>query len=155
MREISEDEFRTVNDLVLAGQKIEAIKLYNEATGAGLKESKDYIDGLERQLRAENAGNISATLSGAGLSVPTMSEDDAKRMTDLIFAGQKIEAIKMYREASRLGLKESKDFIDDLEKQLRAECPENFAHAAKTGCGAVVLIGGLLAALVAGAVALA
>ncbi len=73
-----------------------------------------------------------------------MPETDAQKMTELIFAGQKIEAIKMYREASGLGLKESKDFIDQLEKQLREECPDQFTHAAKSGC-CVVLVSGLLA----------
>jgi ribosomal protein L7/L12 len=152
MREMSEDEFQKVTAFIFAGQKIQAIKLYSQSTGAGLKESKDYIDHLEQQLRAENAGNFSATAMPGSVSVPAMPEEDAKKMTDLIFAGHKLEAIKMYRDASRLGLRKSKVFIDDLEKQLRVECPENFTHAAKTGCGAVVLLGGLLA-LVVGTVA--
>ena len=29
-----------------AGQKIQAIKLYREQTGAGLKEAKDYVESL-------------------------------------------------------------------------------------------------------------
>jgi hypothetical protein len=33
-------------ELVRSGQKIQAIKLYREQTGAGLKESKDYVEGL-------------------------------------------------------------------------------------------------------------
>ena len=33
-------------ELVRGGQKIQAIKLYREQTGAGLKESKDYVEGL-------------------------------------------------------------------------------------------------------------
>jgi ribosomal protein L7/L12 len=74
-----------------------------------------------------------------------MSEEDAKKMTEFIFTGQKIHAIKMYREASGLGLKEAKDFIDQMEKQLREECPENFTHAAKTGCSVLLAAGALLA----------
>jgi ribosomal protein L7/L12 len=34
--------------LLAAGQKIEAIKLYRERTGVGLKEAKDAVDALER-----------------------------------------------------------------------------------------------------------
>ena len=33
-------------ELMKAGQKIEAIKLYREQTGAGLKEAKDYVEKL-------------------------------------------------------------------------------------------------------------
>lgn len=32
--------------LLASGKKIEAIKLYRERTGVGLKEAKDFIDGL-------------------------------------------------------------------------------------------------------------
>jgi large subunit ribosomal protein L7/L12 len=34
--------------LLAAGQKIEAIKLYREHTGVGLKEAKDAVEALER-----------------------------------------------------------------------------------------------------------
>jgi ribosomal protein L7/L12 len=35
-----------VMELLKAGQKIQAIKLYREQTGAGLKEAKDYVESL-------------------------------------------------------------------------------------------------------------
>jgi hypothetical protein len=35
-----------VQELMKAGQKIQAIKLYRELTGAGLKEAKDYVESL-------------------------------------------------------------------------------------------------------------
>ena len=34
-------------DLIKSGEKIEAIKLFREMTGASLKDAKDTIDGLE------------------------------------------------------------------------------------------------------------
>jgi Ribosomal protein L7/L12 C-terminal domain len=34
-------------DALSAGKKIQAIKLYREATGVGLKEAKDYVDSLD------------------------------------------------------------------------------------------------------------
>jgi Ribosomal protein L7/L12 C-terminal domain len=37
---------RQISDLVRSGQKIEAIKLYREQTGVGLKEAKDYVERL-------------------------------------------------------------------------------------------------------------
>ena len=33
-------------DLVRSGEKLEAIKLYREETGCGLKEAKDYVEGI-------------------------------------------------------------------------------------------------------------
>ena len=35
-----------VMELVKAGQKIRAIKVYREQTGAGLKEAKEFVEGL-------------------------------------------------------------------------------------------------------------
>lgn len=37
--------------LIMQGKKIEAIKVYRQQTGLGLKEAKDYVDALERQMR--------------------------------------------------------------------------------------------------------
>lgn len=147
MRELSQDDLNRLTELIHAGQKIEAIKEYKELTGQGLKESKEFIDDLEDQMRDGNPAsslNTSYTARPARMSLGSMPEEDAKKMTELIFTGQKIQAIKMYREAARIGLKESKDFIDALEKQLREECPEKFTHAARSGCG-LLLMGGVVA----------
>ena len=40
-----------IKTLIMRGKKIAAIKLYREQTGYGLKQAKDYIDALERQMR--------------------------------------------------------------------------------------------------------
>ncbi|MEZ0114511.1 large subunit ribosomal protein L7/L12 [Catenulispora sp. EB89] len=38
--------------LIQSGKTIQAIKLYREATGAGLKDAKDAVEAYERDLRA-------------------------------------------------------------------------------------------------------
>ncbi|HET9169452.1 MAG TPA: 50S ribosomal protein L7/L12 [Actinospica sp.] len=38
-------------DALAADKKIQAIKLYREATGVGLKEAKDYVDSLDPHYR--------------------------------------------------------------------------------------------------------
>lgn len=40
----------TIESLVAAGRKIDAIKLVRQETGLGLKEAKDQIDELSRRL---------------------------------------------------------------------------------------------------------
>lgn len=154
MNDLSHEETGRLTDLILAGQKLEAIKQYKEITGMGLRESKEFIDDLEAQLRRDYPDfpqNLASAPKPHRPSMGNIPEEDAKKMTEFIFAGQKIAAIKMYKEATGLGLKESKDVIDALEKQLREECPENFAHAAKTGCSLLLAAGALLA-IAAGAV---
>jgi hypothetical protein len=68
------------------------------------------------------------------MSAPTPDET-AAALADLIFRGRKIEAIKLYRESTRVGLKEAKDAIDALEVSLRQSAPEKFTAAPRgRGC---------------------
>jgi len=39
-----------VRELMRARRKIEAIKAYREATGAGLKDSKEFVEELDRRM---------------------------------------------------------------------------------------------------------
>lgn len=68
-----------------------------------------------------------------------ISDDDGERIRAAIFAGRKIEAIKLYRECTGLGLKEAKDFVELLESELRRTALEKFtAGPAAQGCTIVV-----------------
>ena len=53
-----------------SGRKIEAIKLYRERTGAGLKEAKDAVEALARQ---HNIGASSSGCAGAALTLTLLS----------------------------------------------------------------------------------
>jgi ribosomal protein L7/L12 len=72
-----------------------------------------------------------------------------ERLRTALFAGRKIEAIKLYRENTKSGLKEAKDHIDALEAQLRQQKPEQFSAPKGAGClglflGLLVLFGAIL-----------
>src|SRR3954469_10523698 len=70
---------------------------------------------------------------------PQVPEADAAKIREFVFAGRKIQAIKLLREASGLGLKEAKDVVEALEKELRETSPEKFTAKAGKGCGTTVL----------------
>ncbi|MDG2390387.1 MAG: ribosomal protein L7/L12 [Planctomycetaceae bacterium] len=73
-----------------------------------------------------------------------ISPEVKTQIADAIFAQRKIEAIKLYRDASGQGLKEAKDFIESLTTELQEKSPEKFTSgsASASGCGssAVLLI---------------
>ena len=74
-----------------------------------------------------------------------LPDEQIEAVRDALFRGNKIQAIKHYREATGLGLAESKAFIDALELRLRQEEPDQFAAAAnKAGCAGVLAISVLL-----------
>ncbi len=70
-----------------------------------------------------------------------ITDDESQAIQSAIFQGRKIEAIKLYRQATGFGLKEAKDAVDQMEAELRASSPEQFsAKSGGGGCmGALVL----------------
>jgi len=77
-----------------------------------------------------------------------LPDDKVEAIRDALFRGNKIQAIKHYREATGLGLAESKAFIEAVESRLRQEQPDQFAAAAKkAGCFGVVAFIGISSAL--------
>jgi len=91
-----------VLEAVQSGNVIEAIKRLREATGLGLKEAKDIIDA---QLRADTHSTVPAP-SGASLPPDVLAS---------LLRGDKLEAIKLLRKQTGLGLKEAKDAVDAAE----------------------------------------
>ena len=88
-----------VGELLQRSQKIEAIKLVVEHTGWGLKQAKDYVDGLEQPK-------------------PSLTDLEIEtRVRELVRQKKAIEAIKFVREATGAGLKQAKDYVDFFLKQ--------------------------------------
>jgi ribosomal protein L7/L12 len=94
--------------IMQSGSKIEAIKRVRQLTGMGLKEAKDYVEALER-------GEAPPQPESVPLAGPLAPEemDYAARM--LVGQGNKIDAIKLVREQTGMGLKEAKDYVDGLK----------------------------------------
>lgn len=81
-----------------------------------------------------------------------VSDEQIATLSACVFQGRKIEAIKLYREMTGLGLKEAKDAVEQLEQSLRASSPDKFAAGPQSkGCLGVVVVGLLLCGLGAGA----
>ena len=57
----------------------------------------------------------------------TPNDEQIADITKALVDGSKIEAIKIYREATGKSLKESKDFIDALIPKLLKEDPEKYS----------------------------
>ncbi len=128
-------EVQKIQAALSTGGKIEAIKLCREFTGMGLAEAKAYVENLSPAL---------LDLSGDGAGKLPGSESDS--ITAAIFAGEKIQAIRLYRELHPgTGLAEAKETVEKLAEQLYAKHPGRFTRPPqKAGCAAVFLFGILL-----------
>ena len=96
--------------LAQSGQLIQAIKFFREHTGLGLKEAKEAVEALA---------------AGQPLTTPLytrhtaqMTPEVSNQVIQLLRENRKIDAIKLIRETTNLGLKESKDIADGLENLL-------------------------------------
>lgn len=72
-----------------------------------------------------------------------LNQTQLEAIAQALKAGDKIEAIKLHRDATGLGLKEAKTEIEALEANLRARHPEQFPakKAAGQGCLGVAAAG--------------
>jgi len=82
------------------------------------------------------------------MSDASLSDETRDKILDALAAGRKIEAIKLYREATGQGLAEAKGFIEQLSRELDQQPPEPGAEPASEapedkpgGCLGVVLLG--------------
>ncbi len=87
-------------------KKIQAVKVVREHTRLGLKEAKDVVDEVERTGRLTLPPLLTATHPD--------DVDVMDRARALKRDGKAIEAIKLIRQHTGLGLKEAKDAYDAL-----------------------------------------
>ena len=91
------------------GNLIEAIKLLRDAKGGGLKAAKDAIDDYLRVKPATPALAVRPSMKAPSAVPPSVAQ--------AIQAGNTIEAIKLMREQTGMGLKKAKDAVDGLRAQ--------------------------------------
>jgi ribosomal protein L7/L12 len=89
-----------VRDLIAEGRIDEAVKVYAAFMGVDEFTARNAIEKMQRE-------------DGAETRLSTESMDEVRTLLD---AGNKIEAIKAYREMTGLGLKEAKDEVERMER---------------------------------------
>jgi ribosomal protein L7/L12 len=112
---------RTVANFLGKQRKIEAIKEVRARTGWGLKEAKDYVDCPHSVAYDERAPISSEPTDPAAPATCTIcfkpfppipaGADTLAQVAAFVKAHQPINAIKILREATGWGLKESKDYV--------------------------------------------
>jgi ribosomal protein L7/L12 len=112
MTDISSQQEAQIRELIGQRRMIDAIKLYREATGVGLKEAKDAVTEMW------HGRPVHPPPMQPGLGNDALLEEQIKQ---LLAQRQKIQAVKIYREAHNCGLKDAKDAVDIIEAQMRRE----------------------------------
>jgi ribosomal protein L7/L12 len=97
-----------VDALLGRERKIEAIKLVRERAGLGLREAKDAVDEYQRTGRTPTGAERKADRFDG------VDADLATRVRRLKRNGRTIEAVKLIRERTGLGLADAKQMYDAL-----------------------------------------
>jgi large subunit ribosomal protein L7/L12 len=101
-----------VQQLAQSGNVVEAIKRYRELYGVGLKEAKDAVEALSAgkviEVHRVYSGPLSAEETGRVL----------EEVQELLRTGDKINAIKHYREVNDVSLTQAKAVVDQVEAAL-------------------------------------
>jgi ribosomal protein L7/L12 len=107
---LNPDQVQQIHGYIHNQQLIHAIKLYREATGVSLAEAKDAVEAMAR---------------GEAIKPPSGVRDYDNpildgRIKSMLSKGQKVEAVRIYREEYGIGLKEAKDAVDRIEASMRS-----------------------------------
>jgi len=105
---VSADPVRQeVGRLLAHGRKLDAIKLMRERTGLPLAEAKEAVETMDQRPGAvERPASLVATLRHA--------QEVSDAVQKLVAQGKRVDAVKLLREQSGIGLKEAKDLVDRL-----------------------------------------
>lgn len=96
----SADLEQQVRALLDQGQKIAAVKLYMDQTGVGLAEAKEAVEAMQ---------------AGAGPPPPSdIGSDLEAELLRLLGRGDKLEAVKLYKDQKGSSLLEAKQAVESL-----------------------------------------
>ena len=76
-----------------------------------------------------------------------LSDKQLNEITDSIIAGQKIQAIKMFVDATGYGLKEAKEEVEALVEALAEEHPEILQRSSRPGSALGIMIVAVIATI--------
>ena len=108
-----------VRSLLDQGQKIAAVKLYKDQTGVGLAEAKQAVEAMQ---------------AGAGPPSPSdIGGDLEAELLRLLGRGDKLEAVKLYKDQKGVSLLEAKQAVESLAAR-------HGLVTQRAGCLGVVLV---------------
>ena len=115
MPNLRPDQVQQIHDYIHNQQLINAIKVYREATGASLAEAKRAVEEIARDEYSKPQSKV-------------MDYDNPildSRIKSLLARRRKIDAVKIFREEYGVGLKEAKDYVDQVEASMKRNNSSN------------------------------
>ena len=129
------DVTQQVRLLLSQNQKLAAIKLYREQTGASLLDAKNAVEALEPNQPVEVPDGVSPELE--------------MEVVQLLGQGRKLEAVKLYRNRTGIGLRDSRVVVEAVARRYGLQAGSSLPVLTLLFLGIAVLVGvGLLLLIV-------
>lgn len=109
-------------------------KLADEIQGLTLLEASELIRVLEEKLGVTAAAPMAMAAAVPGAAAAAPEEEEEKTEFDVVLAeigAKKIQVIKVVRQLTNLGLKESKELVDGAPSTVLQGVPKEEAEDAK------------------------
>ena len=103
------DQVQKIHALLHEKRLVDAIKLYREVTGVGLAEAKEAVEEMAVNEATKPPDDV------RDYDNPVLTS----RIKSLLSRNRKVDAVKIYREEYRVGLKEAKDAVDQIEATMK------------------------------------
>lgn len=113
-----------IREKAMAGDEVEAVRSLRSTFVIGLKDAKSLVEAMQRGEEV-NIRDLEL-VSSASIQSTALDSSTMHKIMELILAGDKIEAIRLFRESTGAGLKDAKDAIDGIEAALSVSQPEMF-----------------------------
>jgi ribosomal protein L7/L12 len=159
VKDVSEHEqWPQIRDEILRGNVIEAIKLFRQAMDVPLLEAKRGVEALAEKMQASGETPTPSPMAtppplpSQEVPSPTDALNSAwARIRSEVLRGNKLEAIRIYRESHRVGLAEAKKIVESYHTSLTGRPRTELRTPASSklmGCGFLLLaVGAVLVGL--------
>ena len=105
---LTPEQVQKIHKLLHDKKLLQAVKEYHDATGVSLSEAKDAVEEMARNEYAKPPSGV------RNFDDPVLEG----KIKSLLSKGQKLDAIKIYREKYGTGLKEAKNAVERMEATL-------------------------------------
>jgi len=107
-----------IKEMAHAGNKIVAVKAMRDTFEVGVKQADEMVEAIQHGKQVEFS-RFKVRTPASGLST-LLDSTRMQQIIHLVESGDKIGAIRLFREANGVSLKEAKDVIDGMEVSISA-----------------------------------
>ena len=113
-----------VQRLLLAKNKLQAIRLSRESAGVGTKEAVEAIEAMDQEMSnvatrlAQLETKVDFLLRQLGIDPATITPPPEDLISEALRAGNRVQAIKIYRELHGGGIREAKEAVEALRTEM-------------------------------------